>query len=172
MGVSDYGWVDFLRTNIFMQGWEGRVEGWDEPTDSGGAASWSVGGPDPNKHPPYIHQGQINLLCLRIRIIQTLNSHFQFQYGLVTPSSGTNFTVRNKFMPVRGVSPAQLFLGTFQVLFSSVHVLGHLLSRFLLPHKSTLSPTLYLLSPSVFQLVWHFTWTICHHMPSCVIILS
>ena len=44
--------------------------------------------------------------------------YFQFQYGLITRDSSTNFTVRNKFMPVRGVSPSQLFLGTFKV-FSS-----------------------------------------------------
>ena len=44
--------------------------------------------------------------------------YFQFQYGLITRDSSTNFTVKNKFMPVRGVSPSQLFLGTFKV-FSS-----------------------------------------------------
>jgi len=38
----------------------------------------------------------------------------EFQYGLITRDSSTNFTVRNKFMPVRGVSPSQLFLGTFK----------------------------------------------------------
>ena len=49
-----------LLTNygIFTPGGEGVLEWRDEPIDSRGADSWSVGSADPNKHSPYIHQGE------------------------------------------------------------------------------------------------------------------